>query len=196
MNNMYAFIEAEKTTHGVAFLCRLLKVARSSFSAWLAAQKARVAPQTADEALAHEITVIHLASRGTYGVPRVHAELRRLGRCVNRKRVARLMREHGIQGAHRRRRRSLTRPDKRARPALDLIGRDFHADIPGTKLVGDITYLPTAEGWLYLACWLDLATREIVGYTLGRPPPRRTRRGRPRHGPRPKRAGARLRHTQ
>ncbi|MFJ9909187.1 IS3 family transposase, partial [Streptomyces sp. NPDC101152] len=80
--------------------------------------------------------------------------------------VARLMREHGIQGAHRRRRRSLTRPDRKAKPAADLIGRDFHAEIPGTKLVGDITALPTGEGWLYLACWLDLATREVVGYSM------------------------------
>lgn len=166
MNETYAFIEAEKTTHGIAFLCRLLKVARSSFYAWLAAAKARSARRAADEALAHEITVIHVASRGTYGVPRIHAELRRLGRGVNRKRVARVMREHGIQGAHRRRRRSLTRPDKKARPAPDLINRDFHAERPGTKLVGDITFLPTAEGWLYLACWLDLATREVVGYAM------------------------------
>ncbi|MGD3112786.1 DDE-type integrase/transposase/recombinase, partial [Streptomyces sp. YGL11-2] len=76
------------------------------------------------------------------------------------------MREHGIQGAHRRRRRSLTRPDKKTKPAPDLIGRDFHAKIPGTKLVGDITALPTGEGFLYLACWLDLATREAVGYSM------------------------------
>ncbi|MFJ9761978.1 IS3 family transposase [Streptomyces sp. NPDC101149] len=117
MNDTYAFIEAEKAVHGVAFPCRLLEVARSSFYAWLSARKTRAARRASDEALTHEITVIHLASRGTYGVPRVHAELRRLGRCVNRKRVARLMREHGIQGAHRRRRRLLTRPDKRARPA-------------------------------------------------------------------------------
>ncbi|WP_329293258.1 IS3 family transposase [Streptomyces sp. NBC_01455] len=166
MNETYAFIEAEKTTHGVAFLCRLLNVARSSFYAWQAAAKGRAARKAADEALAHEITVIHVASRHTYGVPRIHAELRRLGRSVNRKRVARVMRERGIQGAHRRRRRSLTRPDKKARPAPDLIGRDFHAERPGTKLVGDITFLPTAEGWLYLACWLDLATREVVGYAM------------------------------
>ncbi|WP_081236662.1 IS3 family transposase [Streptomyces viridosporus] len=166
MNETYAFIEAEKTTHGVAFLCRLLNVARSSFYAWQAAAKARAARQAADEALAHEITVIHVASRHTYGVPRIHAELRCLGRAVNRKRVARVMRERGIQGAHCRRRRSLTRPDKKARPAPDLIGRDFHAERPGTKLVGDITCLPTAEGRLYLACWLDLATREIVGYAM------------------------------
>lgn len=166
MNETYAFIEAENTTHGVAFLCRLLKVARSSFYAWLATAKDRAARRAADEALAHEITVVQVASRGTYGVPRIHAELRRLGRRVNRKRIARLMRERGIQGAHRRRRRSLTRADKKARTAPDLIGRDFHAGIPGAKLVGDITFLPTAEGWLYLACWLDLATREVVGYAM------------------------------
>ncbi|MEU8718658.1 IS3 family transposase [Streptomyces sp. NPDC048663] len=116
--------------------------------------------------MVHEITVIHVGSRQNYGVPRIHAELRRLGRRVNRKRVARLMREHGIQGTHRRRRRSLPRPDKKAKPAPDLTGRDFHAEIPGTELVGDITCLPTAEGWLYLACWLDLATREVVGYSM------------------------------
>ncbi|MDQ8708320.1 IS3 family transposase [Streptomyces sp. LHD-70] len=166
MNDTYAFIEAEKTTHGIAFLCRLLKVARSSFYAWLATARTRSVRKAADEALVHEITVIHVGSRQTYGVPRIHAELRRLGRRVNRKRVARLMREHGIQGAHRRKRRSLTRPDRKAKPAPDLIGRDFHAEIPGTKLVGDITCLPTAEGWLYLACWLDLATREVVGYSM------------------------------
>nr|WP_237523252.1 IS3 family transposase [Streptomyces sp. SID8350] len=117
-------------------------------------------------ALVHEITLIHVGSRQTYGVPRIHAELRRLGRVVNRKGVARLMREHGIQGVTRRKRRSLTGPDQKARPAPDLIGRDFHAEVPGTKLVGDITALPTAEGWLYLACWLGLATREVVGYSM------------------------------
>ncbi|MDV9200519.1 IS3 family transposase [Streptomyces sp. Wh19] len=139
---MCTFIEAEKTTYGVAFLCRLLKVARSSFYAWLAAAKARAARKAADQDLVHEITVIHVASRHIYGVPRIHAELRRLGRAVNRKRVARLMREHCVQGVTRRKRRSLTRPDKKARPAPDLIGRDFHAEVPGTKLVGDITALP------------------------------------------------------
>ncbi|WP_407288853.1 IS3 family transposase [Streptomyces sp. BP-8] len=164
MNDTYAFIEAEKPTHGVAVLCQLLKVARSSFYAWLAAAKTRAARQAADEALTHEITVIHLGSSGTYGVPRVHAKLQRLGQRVNRKRVAWLMRAHGIQGAHRR--RSLTRPDKRARPTPDLIGRDFHADVPRTRLVGDITFLPTAEGWRYLACRLDLATREVTDYAM------------------------------
>ncbi|QKV97204.1 IS3 family transposase [Streptomyces sp. NA02950] len=146
MNEVYRFVAAEKAVHPVALLCRVLGVVRSSFSAWLEAEQARSARERADEALAHEITVIHLASKGAYGVPRVHAELRRLGRAVNRKRVERIMRKRGIAGVTRRRRRAPTRPDKQARPAPDLIGRDFTADRPGTRLVGDITYLPTREG--------------------------------------------------
>ncbi|MFD4785657.1 IS3 family transposase [Streptomyces sp. NPDC058459] len=134
--------------------------------AWREGEAARRRRRAADDALAHEITMLHLASRRTYGVPRIHAELRRLGRRVNRKRIARVMREHDIRGVTRRKHRSLTRPDKKGTPAPDLIGRDVHADTPGTRLVGDITYPPTAEGWLYLACWLDLATREVVGYAM------------------------------
>ncbi|GGW77145.1 transposase [Streptomyces galilaeus] len=118
-------------------------------------------------ALAHEITVIHIASRRNYGVPRVTAQLRRQGQVVNRKRVVRVMREHGIAGNSRRTgRRSLTKADTAAAPSPDLIGRDFTARRPGTKIVGDITYIPTAEGWLYLASWLDLATREVIGYSM------------------------------
>ena len=166
MSEVYAFIEAERTTHNVALLCRLLKVARSSFYAWLAGEKARSARKSADDTLAHEITVLHLASRGVYGVPRIHAGLPRLGHRVNRKRIERVMRERDISGVTRRKRRSLTRPAKRAVPAPDLVGRDFTASAPGMKLVGDITYIPTDEGWLYLATWLDLATREIVGYSM------------------------------
>ncbi|MFC8145479.1 IS3 family transposase [Streptomyces paradoxus] len=132
------------------------------------ARRPRRARQAADDALGYEITVLHIASRHTYGVPRIHAELRRTGRRVNRKRIARVMRERDIRGVTRRKRRSLTRPDAKAKPAPDLIGRDFHAERPGIRLVGDITYLPTAEGWLYLACRLDLATREVVGYCCGR----------------------------
>ncbi|GGW79450.1 transposase InsO family protein [Streptomyces albaduncus] len=166
MSQLYRLIHAEKATYPIVLLCRVLKVARSYYYAWREDEAARQARRDADDALAHEITVLHIAFRRTYGVPRIHAELRRLGRRVNRKRVARVMRERDIRGVTRRRRRSLTRPDAKVRPAPDLIGRDFHAERPGTRLVGDITYLPTAEGWLYLACWLDLATREVVGYAM------------------------------
>ncbi|WP_328406510.1 IS3 family transposase [Streptomyces sp. NBC_00390] len=133
---------------------------------WSAGGQARAARRAVDDVLAHEITVLHIASRCTYGVPRIHAELRRLDRRVNRKRVERIMRERDIAGVTRRKRRSLTRPANRAVPAADLIGRDFTADAPGRKLVGDITFIPTDEGRLYLATWLDLATREIVGYSM------------------------------
>lgn len=166
MSEVYRFIAAEKATYPVTLLCRILGVPRSSYYAWADGQDARSARLRADDALAHEITAVHLASRGAYGVPRVHAELRRLGHGVNHKRVERLMRERGIAGITRRHRRSLTRPDRQARPAPDLINRNFTATRPGTRLVGDITYLPTDEGWLYLACWLDLATREVVGYAM------------------------------
>ncbi|WHM40999.1 IS3 family transposase [Streptomyces sp. BPTC-684] len=97
---------------------------------------------------------------------RIHAELRRLGRQINRKRIERVMRGRGISGVTRGRRRSLTRLAKRAVPAGDLLGRDLTAHAPGTRLVGDVTYIPAAEGWLYLATWLDLATREVVGYSM------------------------------
>nr|WP_277348596.1 IS3 family transposase [Streptomyces sp. C1-2] len=116
--------------------------------------------------MAHEITVLHLASKATYGVPRIHVGLRRLGHRVNRKRIERVMRERGTSGVTRRRCKGLARPAERALPAPDLIGRDFTATVPGTKLVGNITYIPTDTGWLYLATWLDLATREIVGHSM------------------------------
>ncbi|GAA0907015.1 MULTISPECIES: IS3 family transposase [Streptomyces violaceusniger group] len=166
MKELYRLIHAEKANYSIVLLCRVLHVARSSYYAWREGEAARRARQAADNALAHEITVLHIASRKTYGVPRIPAELRRLGRRVNRKRIARVMRERDIRSVTRRKHRSLTRQDARAKPAPDLIGRDFHAERPGTKLVGDITYLPTAEGWLYLACRLDLATREVVGYAM------------------------------
>ncbi|BFO16049.1 hypothetical protein SHKM778_24370 [Streptomyces sp. KM77-8] len=144
-------IHAEKAHYPIVLMCRVLRIARSSYYAWAAGEQAREARCRQDQALVHEITVIHLASRGTYGVPRVHAELRRQGQAVNRKRVERLMREHGIAGHSRRTgRRSLTRADRTAAPAPDLIGRDFTAPAPGLRVAGDITYVPTTEGWLYL----------------------------------------------
>jgi hypothetical protein len=133
VSELCRFIHAEKANYPIVLLCRVLHVARSSYYAWREGEAARHARQAADDALAHEITVLHVVSRRTYGVPRIHAELRRLGRRVNRKRIARVMRERDIRGVTRRRRRSLTRPDKKAKPAPDLIGRDFHAERPGSS---------------------------------------------------------------
>jgi putative transposase len=166
------FIDAEKADEpnsggfSIAALCRTLEVGRSSYYQWLAARPAADARLEAEEELAEEIRKIHAKSRGAYGVPRVHAKLRRTGRTINRKKVERIMREHDIRGITRRKRRNLTKTDTKAAPSPDLIGRDFTADEPGRKLVGDITYLPTLAGWWYLATVIDLATREVVGYAM------------------------------
>jgi transposase InsO family protein len=163
----YRFISEHHATYGVARLCRVLAVPRrQGFYEWLAAQPARQERAEAEGQLAAEIRAIHGEHRGAYGSPRITAELRRRGRQVNRKRIERIMRERGILGLTRRRRRSLTKPDASVAPAPDLIGRDFTAPAPGQRLVGDITYLPTAEGWLYLATTIDLFNREVVGHAM------------------------------
>jgi len=163
----YRFISEHRAVYGVARLCRVLAVGRrQGYYEWLAAGPARAVRAEADDDLAAEIRAIHGAHRGAYGSPRVTDELRRRGRRVNRKRIERIMRQRGIVGITRRRRRSLTRQDTTAVPAPDLIGRDFTAPEPGARLVGDITYLPTQEGWLYLATVIDLFNREVIGHAM------------------------------
>jgi hypothetical protein len=167
LTGRYRFISEHHATYGVARLCRVLAVKRrQGYYEWLAARPARQEREQAEEQLVAEIRAIHGEHRSGYGSPRVHDELRRRGRPVNRKRVERLMRERHIVGITRRRRRSLTKPDVKAAPAPDLIRRDFTAAAPGQRLVGDITYLPTAEGWLYLATVIDLFNREVIGYAM------------------------------
>ena len=170
---MCRFIDAQKATadnaadgHSVARLCRVLGINRSTYYAWLAARPEAAERQRAEDELAVQIRAIHEKSRGAYGVPRVHAELRRKGHAINRKKVERIMRERDIRGITRRRRRHLTTQDTKAAPAPDLVGGDFTADRTGRKLVGDITYLATIEGWWYLATVIDLATREVIGYAM------------------------------
>jgi transposase InsO family protein len=168
LTHRYRFISEHHATYGVARLCRVLAVKRrQGYYEWLAAAPARQEREQAEEDLVAEIRTIHAEHQTRYGSPRVHDELCRRGRRVNRKRVERLMRERCIVGiTRRRRRRSLTRQDTTAVPAPDLIGRDFTARAPGQRLVGDITYLPTAEGWLYLATAIDLFNREVIGYAM------------------------------
>lgn len=163
---IYEFIEVEKAGFEVARLCRVLGVQRSAFYAWRDGRQAAAARQAAEDELAAEIRKIHAAHKGAYGSPRIHRELRRRGRVVNLKRIERIMSERRIVGVTRRRRWSLTKAEAGAAAAADLIGRDFTAPAPGMKLVGDITYLPTAEGWWYLATVIDLATREVIGYAM------------------------------
>jgi transposase InsO family protein len=167
MTHRYRFISEHHATYGVTRLCRVLAVPRrQGYYEWLAAQPARQERAQAEADLAAEIRAIHGEHRGSYGSPRVADELRRRGRRVNRKRVERIMRERHIVGITRRRRRSLTKQDTAAAPAPDLIGRDFTSPAPGHRFVGDITYLPTQEGWLYLATTIDLFNREVVGHAM------------------------------
>ncbi|GAA3449699.1 hypothetical protein GCM10018962_15320 [Dactylosporangium matsuzakiense] len=120
-------------------LCQILGVARSSFYAWQAAAPARQARADADTRLAHRIRQIQAETDGTYGAPRVTAELRERGERINRKRVARVMRQAGLRGLRLRRRTRTTIPDPAAAKAPDLIGRDFTAEAANQRYVGDIT---------------------------------------------------------
>ena len=161
----FRFIEAEKTHHPVRMMCRLLKVSPAGFYAWQGRPPS--GRSTANAVLTATIHTIHAASGELYGSPRVHAELRLVhGLAVSPNRVAALMRTAQLSGVQRGKRRSLTRQDKLAPPAPDLIGRDFTAVLPGMKMVGDITCLPTRQGWLYLASVIDLKTRKLLGYAM------------------------------
>ena len=165
--NVYPFIEAEEVEqYPVAPACRLLEVSRSAYYAWAAH---RPSPrQLSDAELTKRIIKIHTDSRGTYGAPRVHAELAGQGIACGRKRVARLMAAKGLVGVCPRRYKTTTIADPAADPVVDLVKRAFG---PGTieldrVYVGDITYVRTWEGWLYLATVIDLASRRVVGWSM------------------------------
>jgi putative transposase len=162
---VHPFIEAEKIAGGGADrACRLLEVSRSAFYARRNSPSRR---SVADATLTAEIRRIHATSGGTYGSPRVHAELVDNGREVGRRRVTRLMAQAAIVGRHKRRWRKTTVVDPRAERARDLIDRDF-APGPATdrRYVGDITYIATWEGFAYLATVIDLASRRVVGWAI------------------------------
>jgi putative transposase len=148
----------------VATTCRLLEVSSSGYYAWRSRPVSRRAQ--ADSVLLRQIRTIHEASRGTYGVPRIHAELRANGIAVGRKRVARLMRAAGIAGVSRRRFVVTTVRDRDARPAPDLVQRAFAASGPNRLWVADITYIPTLAGFLFLAIVLDVFSRKVVGWAM------------------------------
>ncbi len=158
-------MERQKAAHHIRTMARALGTSASGFYAH------RVRPRSlrffAAEVLADMITTIHAESRGAYGAPRVQAELR-LGQGIHcsRKRVARIMRQQGLVGVSRRRGIRTTIRDERATPAPDLVQREFRAAAPNKLWVADITYVPTREGFLYLACVLDVCTRRVVGWAM------------------------------
>jgi transposase InsO family protein len=163
----YRFISEHRASFGVKRLWQVLGLRRQGYHEWVRAERDRIERAERERDLVALISTIHAENRGAYGVPRITAELRRRGHVVNHKRVERIMREQGLAGITRRKRRSLTRPSKTATvPVQDLIRRDFTADAPGQRFVGDITCLPTLQGWLYLATVIDLHSREVVGHAM------------------------------
>jgi transposase InsO family protein len=165
--NLYPFIEAEKLQQrNVKRAGELLEVSRAAYYTHRAGVPS--ARQVADEQLTEHIRRAHETSKGRYGAPRIHAQLRRQGRRHGRKRVARLMRTAGLHGRIPRRFQRTTIPDPAATARADLVRRNFavNAAAVNTRWCGDITYLPTWEGWLYLATVIDIASRRVVGFAL------------------------------
>ena len=150
--------------HAIATVCRVLGVSTSGYYAWQ--HRAPSARAQQDAELTMKIHTIHLESRGTYGAPRVHAELAAEGIRVGRKRVARLMQAARVQGVSRRKWVTTTTRDPAARAAPDLVQRQFAVDGPDRLWVADITYVPTGTGFLYLAVVLDAWSRRVIGWAM------------------------------
>jgi putative transposase len=161
---MYGLVHAERASIPVARACRVLGVSRSGYYQWLHAE---ASGRSIDDAvLAAEIKEIFLEHKGRYGAPRVRRALRRRGARPSKKRVARLMRAHGLRGHTPRRFRKTTDSRHTKRIAPNLLERDFTAPAPHQVLAGDITYIATTDGWLYLAVLLDLYSRRVVGWAM------------------------------
>ena len=164
---VFAFVDSQKADFSVKTLCRVCGVSRSGYYAWATRRAAGPSPAEAAEAtLVEKIRAVHARSRGAYGAPRVHAELARGGTRVNHKRVERLMRAHGIAGRCPRRRFRTTVSDPAAARARDLLGRAFAQPRVDRAWVGDITYIPTDEGYLFLAAVLDACSRRVLGWSM------------------------------
>ena len=161
----YAFICVERTRYPIDVLCNALDVSRSGFFDYVARQ-AQPRPDP-DAALRGAMHTIHRGSRGTYGRPRMVAGLRACGHGVGPKRVRRVMREEGLRGKSKGRFKPRTTDSKHSRPtAPNVLARRFDPNADVTAWASDITYIPTREGWLYLAVVIALRTRQVLGYSL------------------------------
>ncbi len=165
----FQFVADYSSTHEVKRLCELVEIERSSYDAWKAGAPAREARATADAQLAERIRAVH-KDDNTVGAPRITAELNDgvgVGERVNHKRVARVMRVAGIVGYRRRRKVRTTVPEPADAKVPDLLNRDFTAQAPNQRYVGDITYLPIADGSnLYLATVIDCYSRRLAGWAI------------------------------
>lgn len=160
----YAFIQTHSNEFDLEIMVRMLEVSKSGFYDWRGRPSST--REASDQELVKDITGIHSGTKGRYGAPRVHAELRARGTCCSRKRVARLMRSKGLRGKTRRKFKHTTNSKHPYPIAENKLERDFTAGKPDQKWLGDITYLPTLEGFLYLAVVLDAFSRKIVGWSI------------------------------
>jgi putative transposase len=162
----YAWIEQHRLSYSVTMMCELLSVSRSGL---YAARKRTPSKRSMDDlALLKQIRQAQQRHRGRYGRRRMTTEVSEAqGRPVNHKRIGRLMREHGLQSHQRRRLRVVTTDTRHTHPvAPNVLKRDFKATAPNQKWLADLTYVPTDEGWLYLALVLDLFARKLVGWAM------------------------------
>ena len=157
-------MKANQAAHSIATMCRVLGVSASGYYAWHG--RGASARSRNDQQLLEQIRASHRHSRGTYGAPRIHRDLRAAGVRVGRKRVARLLKQAGLRGVSRRKWPVTTVRAEHARPAPDLVQRAFTATAPNQIWVADITYIPTATGTLYLAVVLDVWSRRVVGWAM------------------------------
>jgi putative transposase len=165
----FEFIDAERAAETVklptvARMCALLQVSKSGFYEWRGRPVS--AARRRRELLTDKIGALFEAFDATYGYRRIHAQLVRAGERVGPELVRKLMREIGLIPLQPRPFRTTTEPDPDAPGTVDLVKRDFSAQRPGTKVVGDITYIRTSQGWLYLASLVDCATREVIGFAM------------------------------
>lgn len=159
----YQFIEDHRHDFRVKLMCRVLDVSSSGYYAWR--KRPSSAREMANHTLLQEIQAAHQASKGVYGSPRIYHEVKEKVSC-SQNRVARLMKKHGIAAKQKRRYKQTTKANGAHPVAPNLIDRDFAAAAPNEKWTTDITYIPTLEGWLYLAVVLDLFSRRIVGWAM------------------------------
>ena len=157
-------MKAHQAVHRVTTMCRVLGVSASGYYAWRGRGRSRRAAE--DATVLEQIQAFHQASLGTYGAPRIHRDLRAAGVRVGRKRVARLLKRAGLQGVSRRKWPRTTIRAEHARPAPDLVQRQFSATGPNQLWVADITYIPTWAGRLYLAVVVDVWSRRVIGWAM------------------------------